>query len=123
MSNTWSLDLNPMSLTSFSFIRRRNDGQSFIDKNFALIPNLSAYQVIVLKVSDCAQDLNRNNTNFSPFYVAAELKNNPVHEKSWKFTVGDGKSYGAFVNNELTRGEDYIVYQRALTDYNSVSKF
>lgn len=47
------------------------------------------------------------------------MKNNPVHEKSWKFTGGDGKSYGAFVNNELTRGEDYIVYQRALTDYNS----
>ena len=49
-------------------------------------------------------------------------KNNPVQEKSWKFTVGDGKSYGAFVNNELTRGENYIVYQRALTDYNSASK-
>ncbi|PFX14396.1 Receptor-type tyrosine-protein phosphatase delta [Stylophora pistillata] len=91
---------------------------------------ISAYQVIVLKVCDCYQelsrdfhlklkDLNRNNDTFYPFYVAAEIKNNPVHDKSWKFKVGDGKSYGAFFNKELTRGESYIVYQRALTNHNS----
>ncbi|XP_022810088.1 receptor-type tyrosine-protein phosphatase S-like [Stylophora pistillata] len=91
---------------------------------------ISAYQVIVRKVCDCYQepprdfdlklkDLKRNNDTFYPFYVAAEIKNNPVHDKSWKFTVGDGKSYGAFVNKELTRGESYIVYQRALTIHNS----
>lgn len=91
---------------------------------------ISAYQVIVLKVCDCyhklsrdfhlkLKDLNRNNDTFYPFYVAAEIKNNPVHDKSWKFKVGDGKSYGAFFNKELTRGESYIVYQRALTNHNS----
>ena len=112
---------------------RWKDCYSFIDKNFFLIQYFSAYQVIVLKVCDCYQelsrdfhlklkDLNRNDT-FYPFYVAAEIKNNPVHDKSWKFTVGDGKSYGAFVNKELTRGESYIVYQRALTNHNSVSIF
>ena len=91
----------------------------------------SAYQVIVLRVVDGVEELptdyksqlNGSKKDRLSFYVAAEIENSPAYEKSWKFTVGDGKSYGAFVNNELTRGENYIVYQRALTDYNGVSKF
>lgn len=50
------------------------------------------------------------------FYVSAEISNDPVHEKTWKFIVGDEKNYGAYKNTALQQGEDYIVFQRALTD-------
>nr|XP_058961995.1 putative inactive tyrosine-protein kinase Wsck [Pocillopora verrucosa] len=95
---------------------------------------ISAYQIIILKVSDCVQelprdfdlklkDLNDKNLNFYPFYIAAEIENDPVREKSWKFTVGDGKSYGTFINKELTKGENYFAYERAISRFNGVSKF
>ena len=50
------------------------------------------------------------------FYVSAEISNDPVHETTWKFIVGDEKNYGAYKNTALQQGEDYIVFQRALTN-------
>ena len=50
------------------------------------------------------------------FYISAELSNHPVYETTWKFTVGDEKNYGSYKNTALQQGEDYIVFQRALTD-------
>ena len=50
------------------------------------------------------------------FYISAEISNDPVHEKTWKFTVGDEKNYGAYKNTALQQEEDYIVFQRALTN-------
>ncbi|XP_022796913.1 putative tyrosine-protein kinase Wsck [Stylophora pistillata] len=90
---------------------------------------ISAYQIIILKVTDCVQELPRDfdvklkdsndkELNFYPFYIAAEIENGSVHDKSRKFTVGDGKSYGTFTNKELRRGENYIAYQRAITRHN-----
>ncbi|KAL9950689.1 hypothetical protein ACROYT_G043228 [Oculina patagonica] len=85
---------------------------------------ISAYQVIVLRVTDGAEELpndfdsklknsaNRDNLNF---YIAAEIANNPVREESWKFTVGDDKKYEDYANKGLERGEKYIIYQRAVT--------
>ncbi len=95
--------------------------------------HFSAYQVIVLKVADGAEDLpndyesilkdwstaNKDNVNF---YVAAEIANVPVHEESWKFSVGDDKKYGDYVNKGLERGAEYVVYQRAVTYDENVSK-
>ena len=91
----------------------------------------SAYQVIVLRVVDGLEELptdyksqlNGSNKDGLSFYVAAEIENSPLYEKSWKFTVGDGNSYGPFVNKELKRGDNYIVYQRAITNNNGVSEF
>ena len=91
----------------------------------------SAYQVIVLRVVDGVEELpadyksqlDGSNKDGLSFYVAAEIENSQVHEKSWNFTIGDGNSYGRFVNKELKRGDDYIVYQRAITEGNSVSNF
>ena len=91
----------------------------------------SAYQVIVLRVVDGLEELptdyksqlNGSNKDGLSFYVAAEIENSPVHEKSWNFTIGDGNSYGLFVNKELKRGDDYIVYQRAVTEDDGVSEF
>ncbi len=56
------------------------------------------------------------------FYIAAEIENNPVREESWKFTVGDDKKYEDYINKGLERGEKYIIYQRAVTRDNGVSR-
>ncbi|XP_027042748.1 receptor-type tyrosine-protein phosphatase epsilon-like [Pocillopora damicornis] len=87
---------------------------------------ISAYQVIVLRVVDGVEELptdyksqlDGSNKDGLTFYVAAEIENSPLYEKPWKFTVGDGNSYGPFVNKELKRGDNYIVYQRAITNVN-----
>ena len=49
------------------------------------------------------------------FYISAEISNDPVYETTWKFIVGDEKNYGSYKNTALQQGEDYIVFQRALT--------
>ena len=99
--------------------------------NTTFFLHFSAYQVIVLKVTDGVGELpndydsklkdNANKDNLN-FYIAAEIGNNPVHEKSWKFYVGDDQKYGAYVNKRLDRGADYVVYQRAVTYDKNVSK-
>jgi len=95
--------------------------------------HFSAYQVIVLKVVDGAEKLpddydsklkdsnNANKENLN-FYIAAEIQYNTVNQKSWGFTVGDDKTYGGYVNKALEGGEEYVVFQRAVTQDNSVSK-
>ena len=94
----------------------------------------SSHQVIVLNVVDGVEDLpidfaskmkdsNSVETGNLNFYVAAEIENFPGNEMSWEFSVGDGKTYGAYRNKELQIGEDYIVYQRAMTYDNDVSNF
>ena len=50
------------------------------------------------------------------FYISAEISNDPVQETTWEFTVGDEKNYKAYKNTALQQGEDYIVFQRALTN-------
>ncbi|XP_066015620.1 tyrosine-protein phosphatase Lar-like isoform X2 [Pocillopora verrucosa] len=87
---------------------------------------VSAYQVIVLKTANgvrelpdnydsklkAASDAKKENVNF---YIAAEIENDPLLSKPQKFTVGDGHKTKEFVNEELEKGENYIVYERALT--------
>ena len=94
--------------------------------HFFVFHFFSAYQVIVLKVADGNENLPpdfdsklKNSEGASQynidFYVSAEISNDPVHETTWKFTVGDEKNYGAYKNTALQQGEDYIFFQRALT--------
>ena len=45
-----------------------------------------------------------------------------MYEKSWKFTIGDDTRHGGFVNKPLQRGEEYVIFQRALTRDSDVSK-
>ena len=103
-----------------------------INLAFCFIP-FSAYQVIVLKVADgvkelpgnydsklkAASDAKKDNVNF---YIAAEIDNFPLINKPQKFTVGDGNRTKEFVNEELEKGENYIVYERALTKAGKVCK-
>jgi len=62
---------------------------------------------------------NEDNVNF---YVTAEIQNVPVHEESWEFTVGDDETNGDYVNKGLETGQDYVIYQRALTYDENVSE-
>ena len=66
-----------------------------------------------------SSNVNKDNSNF---YITAEIQNVPVYEKSWEFTVGDDTTHGGFVNKALERGEEYVIFQRALTRDNDVSK-
>ena len=105
---------------------------SLITRAICFIP-FSAYQVIVLKVADgveelpnnydsklkAASDAKKENVNF---YIAAEIDNFPLINKPQKFTVGDGNRTKEFVNEELEKGENYIVYERALTKAGKVCK-
>ena len=98
-----------------------------------LFLNFSAYQIIVLKVVDGAENLpddydskltdgnNVSEENLN-FYITAEIGNDPLHKKSWEFTVGDDTAQGTFVNKALERGEEYVIFQRAVTRDNDVSK-
>ena len=45
-----------------------------------------------------------------------------MHKESWEFTIGDDKTYEGFVNKALERGEEYVIFQRAMTRDNDVSK-
>ena len=54
------------------------------------------------------------------FYIAAEIGNVPALKGPWKFTVGDGEKTGNYLNKELEKGQNYIVYERALTKTNEV---
>ena len=91
--------------------------------------HFSSYQVIVLKVADgvevlpddYGQRLKSASKAKLNFYIAAEIKNDPVREKSWDFTVGDEKDYEVYVNKKLEKGEVFIVYQRAITRDKNVS--
>ena len=56
------------------------------------------------------------------FYIAAEIENVPLLSKPQKFTVGDGSKTKKFMNEELEKGENYIVYERALTKAEKVCK-
>ena len=95
---------------------------------FMLLPLLhfSAYQVIILKVVDEVEklpdDYDSKLKHEENFYITAEIPNNPVFEKSWEFTVGNGNTHGGFGNKALERGEEYIIFQRAVTKDNGVSK-
>ena len=50
------------------------------------------------------------------FYISAEIRNDPVQKTTWEFTVGDEENHEGYKNTALQQGEDYIVFQRALTN-------
>ena len=90
----------------------------------------SSYQVIVLKVADgveklpddYAQRLNGASPEKLNFYIAAEIENDPVYNASWEFIVGNEQENEKFINKKLDKGEEYMVYQRAISRDNSVSR-
>ena len=101
---------------------------SFSNKYFFSL-RFSSYQVIVLKRAegveklpdDYAKRLNSTSVEKLNFYIAAEIENDPVYKTSWEFTVGDEQPYKEYMNKKLGNGQEYMVYQRAITRDNSVS--
>ena len=95
-----------------------------------LVLHFSAYQVIVLEVVDGVESLpdnydsklkdwdNSNKENLN-FYITAEIQSVLVVQI---FTVGDDKMYKSFVNKALEKGEEYVIFQRAVTQDKDVSK-
>lgn len=77
-----------------------------VDGNETLPPDFDSK----LKNSEEASQSNMD------FYISAKISNDPVQKTTWDFTIGDEKIYGAYKNTALQRGEDYIVFQRALTN-------
>ena len=104
-------------------------GISFFFIQTLFFPTFSSYQVIVLKVTDgveklpddYAERLNSASVEKLNFYIAAEIDNVPVHVTSWKFTVGNEQPYKEYMNKKLENGQEYVVYQRAITRDNNVS--
>ena len=105
-----------------AFMTRANCFQSF-----------SAYQAIVLKVVNDVEELPENydsrlkaasdaKNDDVNFYIAAEIGNVPALKGPWKFTVGDGEKTGNYLNKELEKGQNYIVYERALTKTTKVCR-
>ena len=45
-----------------------------------------------------------------------------MYKKSWKLIVGDDTTLGGFVNKALEKGEEYVIFQRAVTRDKDVSK-
>ena len=90
----------------------------------------SSYQIIVLEVidgndhlpDDYSQKLDNSNEKQMVFYIAAEIKNIPLLTEPWEFYVGNEETYDGYENKKLQRGHDYIVYQRAITSVENVSK-
>ena len=66
---------------------------------------------LVKESTDTVTDWTKLGTDL---YIAAQI---PAHNvnPSLVFTLGDGKEYGGFVNKELSSGQKYNIYSRALT--------
>ena len=71
---------------------------------------------------DYSQKLDNSNEKQMVFYIAAEIKNIPLLTEPWEFYVGNEETYDGYENKKLQRGHDYIVYQRAITSVENVSK-
>ena len=54
------------------------------------------------------------------FYIAFEIPAENVTVDS-RFTVGDGKKYGSYLNAKLQEGKRYIVFVRAVSEEKKVS--
>lgn len=84
---------------------------------------LSFYQVFVLPaegivVFDCS-DPSGDLKSSSSLYIAAQINAKNVGTEM-NFTVGDGLSYGGFLNVPLKNGRDYYIFLRAVSQWKMV---
>lgn len=83
---------------------------------------LSFYQVFVLPaegivVFDCSDP--SGDLKSSSLYIAAQINAKNVGTEM-NFTVGDGLSYGGFLNVPLKNGRDYYVFLRTVSQWKMV---
>ncbi|XP_074611775.1 uncharacterized protein LOC141866211 isoform X2 [Acropora palmata] len=79
---------------------------------------ISYYQILVQGVQDFTDTVS-DWKNFGPnFYISAQIPASEVKIKMI-FVLGDGENKGGYKNKELSSGQKYNIYSRALTEVTS----
>ncbi|XP_074611771.1 uncharacterized protein LOC141866210 isoform X4 [Acropora palmata] len=79
---------------------------------------ISYYQILVQGVQDFTDTVS-DWKNFGPnFYISAQIPASEVKTKMI-FVLGDGENKGGYKNKELSSGQKYNIYSRALTEVTS----
>ena len=78
----------------------------------------SYYQILVHRVQDWTDTVSDWNDFGFNFYISAQLPASDVKIKMI-FLLGSGESKGGYNNKELSRGQKYKIYSRALTEVTS----
>ena len=80
--------------------------------------SFSYYQILVHRVQDWADTVTDWNDFGSNFYISAQVPASDVKTKMM-FLLGDGENKGGYKNKELSSGQKYKIYSRALTEVTS----
>ncbi|XP_044164304.1 uncharacterized protein LOC114948378 [Acropora millepora] len=79
---------------------------------------ISYYQILVHRVQDWTDTVTDWNDFGSNFYISAQIPASDVKTKMM-FLLGDGENKGGYKNKELSSGQKYKIYSRALTEVTS----
>ena len=80
--------------------------------------SFSYYQILVHRLQDWTDIVTAWNNFGSNFYVSAQINASEVKTKMM-FLLGDGENKGGYKNKELSSGQKYKIYSRALTEVTS----
>ena len=83
-----------------------------------LFYSFSFYQILVHRVQDWTDTVTDWNDFGSNFYISAQISASDVKTKMI-FLLGDGENKGGYNNKELSSGQKYKIYSRALTEFTS----
>ncbi|XP_015757056.1 PREDICTED: uncharacterized protein LOC107336496 isoform X2 [Acropora digitifera] len=79
---------------------------------------ISYYQILVHRVQDWSDTVSDWKDFGSNFYISAQIPASDVKTKMM-FSLGDGENKGGYNNKELSSGQKYKIYSRALTEVTS----
>ena len=85
---------------------------------YVLFHSSSYYQILVHRVQDWTDTVSDWNDFGSNFYISAQIPASEVKTKMM-FLLGDGENKGGYKNKELSSGQKYKIYSRALTEFTS----
>ncbi|XP_015755647.1 PREDICTED: receptor-type tyrosine-protein phosphatase delta-like [Acropora digitifera] len=79
---------------------------------------ISYYQIVVHQVQDWTDTVSDWNDFGPDVYISAQIPAADV-KTEMIFALGDGEDKGGYINKELSRGQKYKIYSRALTKKSS----
>ncbi|XP_015769281.1 PREDICTED: receptor-type tyrosine-protein phosphatase F-like [Acropora digitifera] len=82
---------------------------------------ISYYQILVHRVRDWTDTVTDWNDFGSNFYISVQIPASDVKTKMM-FSLGDGENKGGYKNKELSSGQKYKIYSRALTEVTSKNR-
>ena len=85
---------------------------------YVVFYSFSYYQILVHRVQDWADTVTDWNDFGSNFYISAQIPAREVKTKM-TFLLGDEENKGGYKNKELSSGQKYKIYSRALTEVTS----